>query len=502
MTPPADISSALSELCRRDFQVFVERVFATLDPAAELERAPYLEILSDYLARTERGEVRRLLITIPPRHLKSIATSVALPAWMLGRDPTRRILTVSYSNDLTKEHSRNFQRVVSSGWYAHTFPETASSLARNTISEVRTRQNGFRRGASFGGSLTGFGADVIIIDDLMKAGDARSPVQRDNVCHFYGNSLVSRLNDKSQGIIIAVQQRLHEDDLAAHLQTMGYAHLNLPAIAEERQQFVLSTGRVHVREPGDLLKPRTEPRPILDEFRQAMGSSDFEAQYQQNPTPPDSALIEWSRIQTYSEAPGRERLQYVVQSWDTAFTDGPKADFSVGTTWGFHDGAWLLLDLQRIRLSYPDLLARVRRERKKWQADTIIIEKAATGHALLEDLSRDHRCLSEPEHHATQCNRYASQPVMSKEERLVVGAERLYSGLAKFPQKARWLAELKREMMGFPNLVHDDQVDSVSQFLLWVKQRQGRLASGGGASVQSRPDGRRDPPRPAGRARG
>jgi hypothetical protein len=161
---------------------------------------------------------------------------------------------------------------------------------------------------------------------------------------------LSRLNDKSQGTIIAVQQRLHEDDLAAHLQTMGYEHLNLPAIAEERQVFALSTGRVHVREPGDLLKPRTEPRVILDEFRQAMGGSDFEAQYQQNPTPPDSALIEWSRIQTYEAAPPRERLQYVVQSWDTAFTDGPKADFSVCTTWGFRDGAWLLLDVQRARL--------------------------------------------------------------------------------------------------------------------------------------------------------
>jgi hypothetical protein len=322
MTTPADIPAALSELCRRDFQVFVERVFATLDPAAELERAPYLEILSDYLARAERGEIRRLLITIPPRHLKSIATSVALPAWMLGRDPTRRILTVSYANDLTKEHSRNFQKVISSGWYAHTFTDTALSIERNTIAEVRTRQNGFRRGASFGGSLTGFGADTIIIDDLMKAADARSPVQRENVRHFYGNTLVSRLNDKSQGTIIAVQQRLHEDDLAAHLQTMGYEHLNLPAIAEDRQVFALSTGRVHVREPGDLLKPRTEPRVILDEFRQAMGGSDFEAQYQQNPTPPDSALIEWSRIKTYEEAPPRERLQYVVQSWDTAFTTG------------------------------------------------------------------------------------------------------------------------------------------------------------------------------------
>ncbi|MBW6528992.1 hypothetical protein KZ813_19305 [Sphingomonas sp. RHCKR7] len=301
-------------------------MFATLDPAATLERSDYLTILSDYLERVERGECRRLLITIPPRHLKCIATTIALPAWMLGRNPSRRIMAVSYAEDLTREHSRNFQKIVRSGWYAHVFPETARSIERNTVAEVRTRQNGFRRGASRGGSLTGFGADTIIVDDLMKADDARSPLLREKVHTFYGNTLVNRLNDKSVGTIIAVQQRLHEDDLAARMIDMGFEHLNLPAIAETSQVFALSSGQVITREPGDLLKPRTEPRPILDEFRLAMGGPDFEAQYQQNPTPPESALLEWNRIATYRDAPPRERLLHVVQSWDTALHDGRRSD--------------------------------------------------------------------------------------------------------------------------------------------------------------------------------
>lgn len=486
MHDPFDIGSALNELCRTDFQVFVERVFTTLDPAATLERSFYLEVLTDYLARVERGELKRLLITIPPRHLKSIATSIALPAWMLGRDPTRRIMTVSYARELTREHSRNFQKVVSSGWYAHVFPETATSVDRSTLEEFRTRQNGFRRGASLGGTLTGLGGDVIIIDDLMKAADARSPVKRESVRQFYGGTLVSRLNDKSQGSIIAVQQRLHEDDLAAYLLEMGFEHLNLPAIAEERQEFRLSNGRVHVRERGDLLKPRTEPRSILDEFRQAMGGPDFMAQFQQNPTPPDSALIEWDRIQTYAEPPPRDRLEYVAQSWDTALSDGPTSDFSVGTTWGYHNGNWLLLDVVSVRLLYADLLARVRRERKRWQADMIIVEHAATGIALLGDLARDNRCLGPAEHHAPTCGRFAHVPTMGKEERLAVGVERLYSGKVRFPEAAPWLPALKREMLGFPNLTHDDQVDSVTQFLHWVMGRNGR---GAAAPRNARPSG-------------
>lgn len=490
MPEPTDIASAVNELCRTDFQVFLERAFATVDPAAQLERSFYIEVLADMLASVERGEKRRLLVTIPPRHLKSIAASIALPAWALGRDPTRRILTVSYAQDLTREHSRNFQKVVRAGWFAHAFPETALNVERDTILEYRTRQNGFRRGASLGGTITGLGCDLMIIDDLMKAADARSPLLRERARDFYGGTLSSRLNNKAMGAILAVQQRLHEDDLAAHLLDVGFEHLNLPAIAEERQVFDLAGGRRHVRERGDLLKPLSEPRAVLDELRRVMGGPDFMAQYQQNPTPPESALIEWHRIQTYAEAPPRESLLHVAQSWDTALSDGPKSDYSVGTTWGYHANSWLLLDVVRTRLSYSDLLARVRRERAKWRADTVIVESAGMGIALLADLSRDHRCLSAPEHHSPTCERHGYVPKIGKEERLAVGVDRLYSGTVRLPEQAPWLPDLKREMLGFPNLTHDDQVDSVTQFLHWVVERRGR-----GAAARQR-DTRPDGPRP------
>jgi predicted phage terminase large subunit-like protein len=477
MHRPLDISSALNQVCRTDFQAFVERVFATLNPSATLERGTYLPVLCDHLARVESGDIKRLLITIPPRHLKTVTASIALPAWVLGRDPTKRILTVTYARDLTTDHSRDFLKIARSGWYAHVFPETAMNVDRDTVREYRTRHNGFRLGSSLGGTLTGLGGDLIIIDDLMKAADARSPGARERARHFYGNTLVSRLNNKSAGSIIAVQQRLHEEDLAAHLLGLGFEHLNLPAIAEERQEFRLSTGRVYIRNPGDLLKPESEPLEILGEIRAGMGGPDFEAQFQQNPTPPDSALIEWNRIQTYEEAPPRDRILHVVQSWDTALSDGPKSDYSVCTTWGFYNDSWLLLEVKQVRKLYADLLALVRRERKRWQTDTILVESAGVGIALLADLARDLRCQSEPEHHAPSCARQAIVPKMSKEDRLTVSVERLYSGKVKFPVTAAWLPALKREMTGFPHLAHDDQVDSVTQFVHWMMARNGRVVS-------------------------
>ncbi|MCB2077406.1 MAG: phage terminase large subunit [Novosphingobium sp.] len=469
------IQSAVNAVCRRDFQAFVERVFHTLDPGTELERAPYVEVLCDYLAQVARGEIRRLLVTIPPRHLKTVAGSIALPAWVLGQDPARRIMSLSYGQDLSLKYAAQFRTIMQSRWYAHVFPHTAASIVRDTATEMKTRQNGSRLATSLGGTITGLGADMIIIDDLMKAEDARSPIERTRVQDFFGNTLLSRLNDKRTGAIIAIQQRLHEDDLAGHLlQLGGFVHLNLPAIAEEVQVYPLSNGRVFRREVGDVLKPGTEPRSVLDEQRAAMGGAVFEAQYQQNPTSYDSALLEWHRIQTYEEAPPRTRLQAVVQSWDTAMADSPRANFSVGTTWGYHNGSWLLLDLVRVRMQYPDLLAKVRFERNRWRADTILVEKAATGIPLLDDLSRDFRGNGPAEHHARYCARIGITPGIGKEERLSAQVERLYSGHARFPAQANWLPDLKRELLAFPSGTYDDQVDSVSQFLGWSVGHGGR----------------------------
>lgn len=477
MVSPPDAKQVLNALCRTDFQVFLERVFHTLDPVTKLERAPYLEVLSDHLTQAALGDIRRLLVTIPPRHLKTIAASIALPAWILGHDPTKRIISLSYGQDLSLKYAARFRQIMRAPWYAEVFPVAARSIIRDTTSEMVMKQNGGRVATSLGGTVTGIGGDMIIIDDLMKGEDARSPVERARVHDFYGNTILSRLNDKSRGVIIAIQQRLHEDDLAGHLLELGgYKHLILPAIAEERQVFKLSNGREYRREKGDLLKPRTEPKEVLDELRKSMGGPTFQAQYQQNPTPGESAHVEWSRIQTYEDIPPRDRLQSVVQSWDTALADHPKANYSVGTTWGFDGQSWLLVNLVRVRLSYADLLAKVRLERSRWRPDTILVEQASMGIPLLGDLSRDMRCLSHPDYHAPWCQRIGISPRMSKEERLAAQVERLYSGYAKFPAEAPWLPDLKREMLAFPDATYDDQVDSVSQFLEWAVGRGGRSA--------------------------
>lgn len=484
------LARLLDELCRRDFQTFLERVFHTIDPGRPLERNWHLDAMCAAATEVFEGRDQRLLITIPPRYMKSVTFSVAFPAWAIGRDPTLKIITASYGQELSLAHARSFRRVVRSAWYAKVFPTTAQSVLRDTESQWHTRQGGFRWSLSLGGAFTGLGADIIIVDDMMNAKDASSPVERERVKRFYNETLITRLDDKRTGRIIAIQQRLHEDDLAGHLLDKGlFKHLNLPAIAERDETIALGGGRNFHRRLGEVLNPAREPRGLLDHTRAEMGARAFAAQYQQNPTPSESDHFRWDNIQFYDVAPPRDRLQSLVQSWDTALAVSPTADWSVCSTWGFDGQAWLLLEVTRWRLSYPDLLAKVRAERQRWRTNMIIVEASGVGIPLLKDLAQDMRCLSDRRHHAPNCQRHGYTPKLGKEERLASQVERLYSGHAKFPRQAPWLEDLKREFMAFPAGRHDDQVDSVTQFLEWSLQRSGRRQ----AAADSRSPSQRRP---------
>lgn len=488
---PLPPQAFLHTLARTDFEIFLELVFAQLNPAISLSRGWYLKAMAQALMEVAEGRERRLQITVPPRHLKSVMTTVAFPAWLLGRRPEIRIICASYGQDLATKHARDFRKIMQSGWYADVFPETAASVVRDTESDFGTRQGGHRFATAVGGTITGIGADVILIDDLMKAQDAPFPEARAKAHRFVDETLVTRLDNKESGVIVAIQQRLSDDDVSAHLTSKdAYRHLDLPAIAVRDEIIRLTHGRVHARRIGDVLNPAREPREVLDRLRAEMGSRAFEAQYQQNPTPLEGDYLRWEDVQFYDEAPDRSRLQKVVHSWDVASSSAPGADYSVGTVWG-HDGqSWLLLNLIRQRMVYADLLARVRAERNKWRADLILVENSSVGPVLLDDLARDMRCLSDPAHHAPWCDRRAINVDMPKPERFFASVERLYSGMAKLPRQAPWLDDLRRELMTFPAARHDDQVDSLSQFLNWAVGQ-------GGRNLTRERFARRDGPRPA-----
>ena len=344
-------------LLRNDFLAFIARSFATLCPGQEFERSWHIAAIAYRLEQVRRGEIKRLIINMPPRMLKSITTSVAFPAYVLGRDPTRRIICVSYSAELAKKHSNDFRALIEAPWYRSAFPTTRIGPHKNSETEIELTERGFRLATSVGGTLTGRGGDIIVIDDPLKPDDAYSDAKRNAANEWYKNTLLSRLDDKRTGAIVIVMQRVHMDDLTGFVtdQSDEWTVLNLAAIAEADEDIPISATEVYHRTAGEALSPVREPLSVLEALKRQLGSDAFYAQYQQMPVPPGGAMIKRHWIQPYSELPPEQERLTTLQSWDTANKGGPENDFSVCTTWVVtRNRRWYLIDVWRKRVDYPE----------------------------------------------------------------------------------------------------------------------------------------------------
>ena len=457
-----DLNRQAQALQRQNFFAFVWRVFDELHPpGTSFDRSWHVEAMCHALDDVRQGRNRRLVITVPPRHLKSITTAVAYVAFLLGHDPGCKVIVASYGLDLGRKLGADCRRVMESPWYRALFPGTRLAAIGNTQDEFRTTGGGGRKAVSIGGAVTGHGCDVLIIDDLLKAGDADSETEIERAQTFIDGSLLSRFDNPGTGRVVCIQQRLHEMDPAGYLLSRGtYRHLNLPAIAESEESIPLGGGRLHHRRVGDLLCPGRMSREILDEQRREMGSATFNCQYQQNPVAPDGSPLRWEWFGTYDEVGDRRNYQLIVQSWDTGMSADPRSDFSVCTTWGFRDGSWWLLDLDRDRLDYPHLKNKALWLGDRWEADKVLIEKAASGIPLIQDCHRLNRARFR-----------AIKPEMDKLVRFHAACAPVEAGTVLLPRAAPWLAEFRRELLAFPRARHDDQVDSFSQFVNWSKGR-------------------------------
>ena len=348
-------------LLRSDFRAFVHKAFTTLCPGQEYVSTWHVEAIARQLERVRRGEIRRLIINMPPRSLKSIMASVAFPAFVLGHDPSRRIICVSYSGDLSRKHSNDFRALLESSWYRRTFPNARIGPYKNSEIEIELTERGFRLATSVGGTLTGRGGDIIIIDDPLKPDDALSETKRSAANQWFANTLLSRLDDKRTGAIAIVMQRVHMDDLTGFLlsQSSEWELLSLPAIAEFEETIALGNGHSHRRQFGEALSPEREPLHVLEALKLQIGSDAFSAQYQQAPVPPGGAMVKRHWVRRYGDElpPPAEQLM-TVQSWDVASKGGPDNDWSACTTWILtRRKRWYLLDVWRRRVDYPALKA-------------------------------------------------------------------------------------------------------------------------------------------------
>lgn len=452
--------SALDEVLRSDFTSFIQRVFQTVSPGDKFKINWHIELLAHHFELCRMGKINRLIITLPPRSLKSITASAAFPAFVFGHDPTAKFICVSYSNELSFKHARDCRAVMNSAWYHRLFPGTRLDRKKSSEAEFETTKRGFRLATSVDGTLTGRGGNFIVVDDPMKAIDSMSNTKRQTVIDWFRNTLLSRLDDKEDDCIIVIMQRLHVDDLAGYLLTTdpGWVHLNLPAIAQEVEHFDLGNGRVYSREVGGLLHHDRESLETLNQIRAIMGSHEFGAQYLQDPLPPDGALIKWEWFRSYDVPPIQKPGDRIIQSWDTASKAQEIHDYSVCTTWLQCGKIHFLLDVTRVRLEFPALRDLIIKQSHHYNSDVVLIEDQGSGTQLIQELRHGGRLFP-----------LGVRPKGEKIVRMHAQTVKIEAGQVFIPSGASWLEEFKREVLQFPRGRFDDQIDSLSQYLGWVK---------------------------------
>ncbi|QQE80915.1 phage terminase large subunit [Alicyclobacillus sp. SO9] len=452
------------EKARRSLKEFIRQAWMVLEPSTPYVHGWHLDAISEHLEAVSRGEIRNLLINMPPRHMKSIQVSVMWPAWEWLTNPHMRWLYSSYAATLSTRDSLKCRRLIESPWYQENFGHIYQLTSdQNVKNRYENDKSGYRIATSVGGAATGEGGDRIVVDDPHNVMDSTSQTMREATLQWWDETMSSRLNDPKTGAKVIVMQRVHEKDLSGHvLDQGGYDHLCLPAEYEGKKIFT-SIGWSDPREhEGDLLWSERFGRVEIDTLKRAMGSYAAAGQLQQHPSPAEGGVLKRHWWKFYTQLP--EEIEEQIQSWDLTFKEAKDNDYVVGQVWGRIGADRYLLDQTRDRMNFPESLQAVRNLSSKWpNTYTKLVEDKANGPALISTLKKEITGLIPVE------------PMGSKEARVAAVSPQIESGNVYLPHPtiAPWVNDLIEEAAAFPKGAHDDMVDAMSQALL-------RFSRGGG----------------------
>ena len=426
---------------------------AKLQPRIDaLERCLEASLAGRPVEFGEQGP-RHIIFSVPPRHGKSEQITIRLPPYLLERWPAMRIIMAAYNSRLVSKFSRRAKRIADG--------RIALATDKNAADEWETPEGGGVRAVGVGGGVTGTGGHLIIIDDPVKSREeAESETYRERVWDWFTDDLYTRL--EPGGIIILIMTRWHDDDLVGRIERSDFAAdfevVNLPAEAE----FDDLLGR----ELGEPLCPDRFNAEALKKIRDVLGRS-YYSLYQGHPTATSGDIIQLDWFKRYTQAPGRSFFFRVVQSWDTAQKVGLKNDYSVCETWGeLATGDSFLLDVYRERLEYPGLKRGFFQQKAKWNPDIILVEDKGHGTALIQEAR-----------HSPGVNVVPIEPENDKTTRMSIESSAVEGGRVWLPEpppagpSCPWLPLFEQECQKFPAVAHDDQVDSMSQYLRWKRQR-------------------------------
>lgn len=460
-TPKVDLSELHRFLARNSLAAFLWATMPNYKMGWVHEEI--CQALDAFLDDVIANKSPRLMITMPPRHGKSEIASRRFPAYAFGRNPNLSIIATSYSASLVSRMNRDVQKIIDSKEYSEIFPGTQlvgqgqtrskQGFLRNSDFFEIVGHNGSYRSAGVGGGITGMGGDILIIDDPLKDRvEADSVTIRDKVWDWYTSTLYTRL--APGGGIIIIQTRWHTDDLSGRLlnaEARGdgdhWRVVNFPAIAEADEQH---------RKQGEALHPERYPLEQLLKIKAAIGMRDWEALYQQHPTPDGGTIFREDWLKFWLPKDIANGFGGMVISWDMTFKEGDTNDFVVGQVWGRVGGDYFLLDQVRGRWGFTDTLEQFKLLSAKYpQATRKLVENTANGPAVIDSLK----------HHISGI--IPVEPDGSKVARAHAVTALFEAGNVYIPDPSLfpWVREYITELTQFPSVAHDDQVDATTQAL-------------------------------------
>jgi predicted phage terminase large subunit-like protein len=469
------------ELATRSFREFVYQAWPIVEPSTPFVPGWHIDTIVEHLEAISYGHIRKLLINVPPRHMKSLLVSVFWPAWEWTRWPEHRWLYSSYAANLSTRDSLVCRRLIESPWYrarwGHIFVLTGD---QNVKTRFENNHSGYRLSTSVGGSVTGEGGDRLVCDDPHKVDEVESDAVRKGTIDWWDTVMSTRVNDPKTTAMVVVMQRCHQQDLSGHLlEQGGWEHLCLPAEYEGPSRTT-SIGFTDPRkEPGELLWPERFGRKEIDDLKVSLGSYGAAGQLQQRPSPAGGGIIkrEWFRyfqprganlpavivrlpdgtLRSIIPIEVPRHVDEQIQSWDCTFKDLSTSDYVVGQVWARWGSLFLLGDQIRARLDCPATVRAVRELTQKWPGTIAkLVEDKANGSAVIQMLSREIPGL------------LPVNPQGGKNARAAAVSPLIEAGNVYLPHPlfAPWVNDFIEECVAFPNGAHDDQVDAMTQALL------------------------------------
>lgn len=523
------LSSVQAERCRTELGYFTRQAWQLVEPGRQFVSNWHIEAIAEHLEMVSRREILRLAINIPPRHMKSLSTAVFWPAWeWLGPDASgahkpgaeTRFLYASYGEKLSTRDSLKCRRLIQSegtrggagrtlverigyqGLLRLLYGDDAWQLTgdQNAKTRFENTRAGYRLATSVGGTATGEGGDIIVIDDPHKADEAESDTVREGVIEWHDGTMSSRFNDPKTGAEVLIMQRLHESDLTGHVlaQDAGvgeWVHLCLPAEYEPKHPFVWPDDPRS--EQGELLWPERVGQRELDRLKRQMGSYKSAGQLQQRPAPEEGGILKRKWWRYFPPGWGPEEYPHfheVVQSWDMAFKDTDGSDYVVGQVWGRFFADKYLLHQVRAKLEFTETVKAVQ-ELTAWVEDRLPKHR---GHAkLVEDKANGPAVISTLRRTVPGLIAVDPGPLGGKVARARAVAPEIESGNVFLPGAASsdgsdydrtftpgWVQQLVEECAAFPNASNDDQVDALSQALSRLAGLAGAVKSKGESRSQ------------------